>query len=157
MTAYDRNAPDRAPEAGRPRRRVSLPLVSVAIAVLGALITVVVPVAAALSWDPSTDGLLDLVPLLALAASPYAGLALLAALLRRSVVQRTIAFVAALGLTLWGVAGVVDAFVVRPDALSGLVLWGVAATQWGGVLIAGTVSLTDAAVRRVLAATARRT
>ncbi len=156
MTAEDRDAPGGTPAAGRPRRRVTLPAASVAVAVLGALVTVVVPVAAALSWDPSTDGLLELVPLLALAASPYVGLALLAALLRRSVVQRVVAFAAVLGLTVWGVAGVIDAFVVRPDALSGLVLWGVAATQWAGVVIAWAVSLVDAVARRFLAAAAAR-
>jgi phosphatidylglycerophosphate synthase len=131
-------------------------LASVAISGVGALVTVVVPVAAAASWDPTADGLLEVVPLLGLAASPYVGLVLLALVLRRSVLQRVVAFAAALALTVWGVAGVVDAFVVRPDVLSGLVLWGVAATQWAGVVIAWTVSLLDAVARRVLAASAAR-
>ena len=157
MTAEDRNATDRAPETGRPRRR-ALPLVSVAISGLGALATVVVPVAAAASWAGTAEGLLEVVPLLGLAASPYVGLVLLALVLRRSVVQRVVAFAAALALTVWGVAGVVDAFLVRPDVLSGLVLWGVAATQWAGVLIAWAISLLDVVARRILAtAAARRT
>ena len=137
-------------------RRVTLPLVSVAITALGALITLNVPVTAAVTWDPTTDGLLDLAPLLGLAVSPYVGLALLAAVLRRSIVQRAVALAATLALTVWGVAGVVDAFVVRPDILSGLVLWGVAATQWAGVIIAWAVSLADTLVRRILAAAASR-
>ena len=133
-----------------------LPILSVAISVLGAMVTVVVPVVAAVSWDPTTDGLVDLVPLLGLTASPYVGLILLAVVSRRSAVQRSLTFAAALGLTFWGGAAVIDAFVVRPDALSGLVLWAVAATQWAGVLIAGAVALLDAIVRRVVAAAVSR-
>ena len=113
---------------------------------------------AAFSWDPTTGGLLDLAPLLGLSASPYVGLFLLAVVLRGSVVQRSVALVAALGLTLWGCAGVIDAFVVQPDALSGLMLWAVASTQWAGLLIAGAVSMLDAVVRRLVdAVVSRRT
>jgi hypothetical protein len=132
------------------------PMLSVGISGLGALVSVVVPAAAAVSWDPTTRGLLDLAPLLGLSASPYVGLSLLAVLLRRSVVQRWAALAAAVGLTLWGCAGVIDAFVVRPDPLNGLVLWAVAAIQWAGVLIAGAVSLLDAVIRRLIAASVAR-
>jgi hypothetical protein len=155
VTTPDRTTPDERRGAGRPRRQL-LPLLSVAVATLGALVTVVVPVAAAASWAGNSKGVLEVVPLLGLAASPYVGLVLLASVLRQSVVQRVVAFAAALALTVWGVAGVVDAFVVRPDVLSGLVLWGVAATQWAGVLIAWAVSLLDAIARRVLTASAAR-
>ena len=133
-----------------------MPMLSIGISGLGALVSIVVLAAAAVSWDPTTRGLLDLAPLLGLSASPYVGLCLLAVLLRRSAVQRWVALTATVGLTLWGCAGVIDAFVVRPDALSGLVLWAVAATQWAGVLIAGAVSLIDAAVRRLVAASDTR-
>ena len=131
-------------------------MLSVGVSFLGALVSIVVPVAAAVSWDPTTSGLAELVPLLGLAASPYVGLGLLAVVLRRSAVQRWVALAATIGLTLWGCAGVIEAFVVRPDPLSGLVLWAVAAAQWAGVLIAGAVSLLDAAVRRLVAASDTR-
>jgi hypothetical protein len=155
VTTHDRTASGQPPGAAPPRRRL-VPLLSVAISALGALVTVVVPVAAAVSWAGAADGLLEVVPLLGLAASPYVGLVLLALVLRRSVVQRVVAFAATLALTVWGATGVIDAFIVRPDALSGLVLWGVAATQWAGVLAAWAVSLLDAVARRVLAAFAAR-
>lgn len=156
MTAGGQTAPhvrqpttEPAPGPSGSRRSV-LPPLAVAISGLGALVAVAVPLVAAVSWDPTANGLLELVPLLGLSASPYVGLALLAVVLRRSPVQRSVAVAAALGLTLWGSAAVVDAFVVRPDALSGLVLWAVAATQWAGVAIAVAVSLLDAVLRRVL-------